>query len=390
MKLGILSSHPIQYHSPWFRALAKEVELHVFFAHKPGREEQGEGFGVQFEWDTNLLDGFPHSFLANVSRSPNVNHFSGCDTPSIAGEIAKRDFDALIVMGWHLKSYWQAARACRRKKIPVLARCDSHLLTPRPALKKFIKAITHRFALRRFDGFLASGQRAREYLQHYGVNNERIFIVPHAVDNDWFASRAAEARSRRAEIRAELGAKPDEGIVLFVGKFISEKRVEDLIDALAILQKQSKPALGIFVGAGELEKDLRAQADRFGARIRFDGFRNQTELPRYYAAADVVVLPSAGETWGLVVNEAMACGLPAIVSDRVGCAPDLIEEGKTGFTFSVESPLELAHRIGRVLSQIESGHDFRPAVLSKISQYNVPVAARRTIEAAEQLARKHG
>src|SRR5258708_2766347 len=141
MRLGILASHPIQYHAPWFRALAKELDLEVFFAHRPSAQEQGIGFGGAFQWDVDLLSGYQHRFLENKARDPGVNHFFGCDTSQIRDVIcgspdngepitdnARRSpFDAFIVCGWNLKCYWQAIRACRRNKIPILVRGDSQL-----------------------------------------------------------------------------------------------------------------------------------------------------------------------------------------------------------------------------------------------------------------------
>ena len=104
MRLGILTSHPIQYQAPWFRALAKEVDLEVFFAHRQTAAEQGRaGFGVAFEWDVDLLSGYEHRFLKNVSRNPGVNHFAGCDTPQLREVIRAGKFDAFIVSGWVCK-----------------------------------------------------------------------------------------------------------------------------------------------------------------------------------------------------------------------------------------------------------------------------------------------
>src|ERR1700737_1181631 len=155
MRVGILASHPIQYQAPWCREVAKETDLHVFFAHRQSAAEQGKaGFGVPFDWDVDLLSGYAHTFLPNIARNPSVNRFSGCDTPQIAGIISGKlktenlksgngfsvsesqrvrssPFDAFIVSGWNLKSYWQAVRACRRAGIPVLVRGDSQLQTPR-------------------------------------------------------------------------------------------------------------------------------------------------------------------------------------------------------------------------------------------------------------------
>ena len=437
MRLGILTSHPIQYQAPWFRGLAQVVDLEVFFAHRQSAVEQGKaGFGVAFEWDVDLLSGYRHRFLKNVSNKPGVDLFFGCDTPEIAEIIGEKiadgrskieagnyapspishlpsptRFDAFIVTGWHLKSYWQAVRACRRTGVPVLVRGDSQLLTPRSLLKRWAKELVHRALLRQFDGFLTVGQRNREYLAHYGVPPGKIFRAPHFVDNEWFSGKAEIARKQKAEIRQKLEISEDAFCVLFVGKFIPKKRPLDLVAAVQILTAENakkakhtikRPVHLLFVGSGELGTQLRASTSVvFDAEspisqpstinhqfppASFAGFKNQSELPHYYAAADVLVLPSdGGETWGLVVNEAMACGLPAVVSDVVGCALDLIEEGQTGFTFPLGDRQALSSRLQQVADLRKSGADLRPALTEKLRVYSVNTAVEGTVEALKKL-----
>ena len=380
-RLGILSSHPIQYYSPWFRALAKQTDLEVFYAHRPNQAQQGAGFGKSFDWDVDLFSGYSHWFLKNISHRPGVSHFSGCDTPEIRDLIRAGKFDAFIVIGWYLKTFWQAIWACRRAGVPVLVRGDSQLLTPRSPIKSLAKSATYRLLLRQFDGFLAVGQRNREYLEHYGVPAKKIFLVPHFVDNEWFAVRAEEDRKRRPEIRSQWGANDETLVALFVGKFIEMKRPVDLLLALARLREQGVAAIGVFVGAGELEAELQAVAERLGVTAKFVGFKNQTELPAYYVSADVLILPSESETWGLVVNEAMACGLPAIVSDAVGCAPDLIDEGKTGFTFALGNPGQLAQQLNRFGGISQNKKDFAPALAYKLKAYSIEAAVAGTLTA---------
>ena len=169
-RIGFLISHPIQYYAPIFRELAKRCDLTVFFAHRQTAEQQARaGFGVAFDWDVDLLSGYDSRFLANVARQPSTDRFAGCDTPGIADEIAGGKFDAFVVPGWALRSYWQAVRACRRRGVPVLVRGDSQLGGQRNSAVRFAKALAFSHLLRRFDGFLYVGQRNREYLLHYGV-----------------------------------------------------------------------------------------------------------------------------------------------------------------------------------------------------------------------------
>lgn len=397
MRIGILTSHPIQYQAPWFRALARKADVKVFFAHRQTPEEQGRaGFGVAFEWDVDLLSGYEHQFLKNVSSNPGTGTFRGCDTPEIIEIIRattqtdRESFDAFIVNGWQLKCYRQAAKACRAAGIPVLVRGDSHLQTPRSWAKRLAMEFTHRWLLKKFDGFLTVGQRNREYLVHFGARSDRIFFVPHFVDNDWFSVKAASDSGLSRELRKSWGADEGTIVVLFVGKFQEVKRPQDILRALAKFALESPlnkkyRLLAVFVGGGVLEDALRAEAKELSVNLHFAGFKNQGELPACYAAADILVLPSVSETWGLVVNEAMACGLPAIVSDAVGCHPDLIENGHTGFVFPVGNTDALAAIISDFLKLRVGCHDFLPALKEKSKSYSVATAVEGTILAVAKV-----
>ena len=372
-RIGFLVSHPIQYYAPIFRELAKRCDLTVFFAHRQTAEQQARaGFGVAFDWDVDLLSGYDSRFLVNVARQPSTDRFAGCDTPGIAEEIARGSFDAFVVPGWALRSYWQAVRACRRRGVPVLVRGDSQLGSQRNSAVHLAKALAFSHLLRRFDGFLYVGQRNREYLLHYGVPAERLFFSPHCVDNDAFA--IASSGIRRLEGRRR---------VLFVGKLIGRKHPVDLLHAVARLR--DKPLQIAFAGSGELEPELRKIAAASSVHADFMGFVNQSELPAVYASADVLVLPSDGqETWGLVVNEAMACGIPAVVSDAVGCGPDLIEPGLTGVTFPLGDVAALASAIENVLSF--DAELTRRHLAAKMALYSPARAATAIVDATTTLA----
>lgn len=375
MRIGFLVSHPIQYFAPLFRELAKQCDLTVFYAHRQTAEQQARaGFDVAFEWDVDLLSGYHSKFLRNVARTPSTDRFFGCDTPDIAGEIAGGSFDGFVVPGWALRAYWQAVHACRRAGVPVFVRGDSQLVGPRSGAVRLAKAVAFRGVLRRFDGFLYVGQRNREYLQHYGAPSQRLFFSPHCVDNDAF--RAASEATRRTLTPARR--------VLFVGKLIERKRPFDLLQAAARLAAEGRPVDVAFAGSGDQQDALAAAAAASGVRAHFHGFVNQSELPGIYAAADVIVLPSDGrETWGLVVNEAMACGVPAVVSDAVGCGPDLVEPGVTGAVFPLGNVAALADGIGKVLALDRART--RQALAERMETYSPARAAQGIAGAASAL-----
>jgi glycosyltransferase involved in cell wall biosynthesis len=387
VKLGILASHPIQYQAVWFRALSEAADVTVFFAYRPTAQQQSIGFDQPFEWDVDLLSGYRHIFLANKSRNPSSDRFLGCDTPEIAQIIESQSFDAFIVGGWNLKSYWQAIRACRRHPVPILVRGDSQLLTYRSPFKLRAKQFVYSRLLRQFDGFLSVGIRNRDYLRHYGAPADRLFFVPHFVDNERFRMESNAELAHRDQQRAAWGVTPDTTVALFAGKLIAKKRAHDLLHAVARLRTAATKVIAVFVGSGGLEPNLRALADSLAVTAHFEGFRNQSELPRYYVASDVLVLPSDGaETWGLVVNEAMACGRPAIVSDAVGCAPDMIDEGKTGFTYKMGDVEGLAECLRRMSSLLRANFNFKWHLDEKLRVFSVATATEGTLHAARSVA----
>lgn len=397
MRIAILDSHPIQYHVPWFRELSQRCELTVLFAHQQSGEGQARaGYGVAFDWDVDLASGYESRYLQNVASDPGVHHFRGCDTPEIASVIREGRFDAVIVTGWYLKAFWQAVRACRRAGVPVLVRGDSQLATPRNPAVQLAKGLVYPLLLRSFDGFLSVGSRNRAYLTRFGVPASRIFTVPHVVDTERFA--AAATAEARACVRARIGAGEGDRIALQVGRLVAFKRPMDLLEAIARAAESAKqrdmPQTGswiaAFAGAGPLSAEIEQLAHELNVRVHLFGFVNQSELPQIYAAADVLVLASDGsETWGLVVNEAMAAGVPAIVSDDAGCAPDMIEEGNTGYTYARGDVHALGTELGRVM-RLRGQSELRGALERKTRAHSPSEAAEATLRAVESVRRARG
>ncbi len=389
MKLGAIASHPIQYQAPLFRNLSKSCDLTVYFCHSPSAAEQGAGFGSRFEWDIDLKSGYQFRFLKNIAKKPGLQSFFGCDTPEVKSVIETERFDAFLIQGWHLKSFWQAVNACKKTRTLSLIRGDSHLLAPRSRLKRFFKAIAYPHLIRQFDRYLYVGVRNREYLQHYGAPNNKMHFAPHFVDREWFENRGNAIQENVGETREKWGGTNSDRIVLFSGKLQSCKRPSDLIFAIARLPLETKQRLVlVFVGSGELQLQLEVLASEHNVRCYFAGFMNQSQMPLAYRAADVLVLPSESETWGLVVNEAMASGCPAFVSDAVGSAPDMIDEGRTGATF----PVGDIERLSTLLIQLSLGQWERTRVAldlaKKSSVYSVETATRGILEAVRSTVQR--
>jgi glycosyltransferase involved in cell wall biosynthesis len=347
MRVAMVTTHPIQYQVPWLQRLAacEGVDLHVYFAMIPDAVEQGREFGVAFAWDIPLLEGYPYSVLENRALRPSLTEFKGCDTPQIYGEIRRGRFDAVIVNGWVVKTCLQALLACRLSGTPCIVRAEANGLRPRAFWKRWL----HRLLLSQYSAYLAIGSNNRHYFQSLGVPDHQLFLTSYCVDNERFAA-AAEAWRRdvgRERLCARFGLAPNRVTYLFSGKFVDKKRPGDIVEAVRKLSEaECKGVQVLMVGDGPLGEVLRAEAQ--GLPMHFTGFLNQSEITAAYAVADCLLLPSDhGETWGLVVNEAMACGLPALVSDQVGSAVDLVKPGETGDVFRCGDVATLAGLMNR-------------------------------------------
>lgn len=352
LRLTIVETHPIQYNAPWFRQIAAEcdeIDLTVVYASRPTPAQQAVGYRSAFEWNSDLFDGYT-SHVVRESRPDETfdsERFDGLDVKEIGRAVLETRPDAALIPGWHSASQLRAMRACRERGIPVIYRGDTHLgMGPSGARALLWRAKT-RVMLADYSAYLAVGTRAREYMIANGVPPTSIFASPHAVDNGFFAANAAPhlSATARAAARADLGLDPADFVVLFVGRVSAAKRVNDLMAAVARLGPRT--AL-IVAGGGDDLGLMQSEAERHGVRAVWPGFVNQRELGRVYAAADCLALPSERESWGLVANEALATGLPIVVSDVVGCAPDLVVPGETGETFRLGDIEDFVAALARV------------------------------------------
>ena len=358
VRLAYLVSHPIQYQAPLLRRIAQEadIELTVFFGSDFSvRGYKDEGFGVGVKWDVPLVEGYKHVFLpklrdldtVSVASPLNYGILSGLRGGGGAG------FDALWVHGYATVNAMHGMLAAKALGIPVLLRAESWLRDRgRSGLKLGLKRIFFAGLKRLVSAVLPIGTLNAEYWRYYFVDEIPQFSMPYSVDNDYFAERAREAAGRRGELRAELGLDAARPVILFCSKLQERKHCDHLIAAYARLAGGGAEPLPylVIVGDGEQRGSLERQAEATGLDgIRFCGFRNQSELPRFFDLATVFVLPSRHEPWGLSVNEMMNARRPAIISDDVGCGPDLIEDGVNGWVYPVGDVKALAAMLRRVL-----------------------------------------
>ena len=362
VRLAYLVSHPIQYQAPLLRRIAQEpdIDLTVFFGSDFSvRGYKDEGFGgVGVKWDVPLLEGYRHEFLPALrdnAKATVLSPLSHGIVSRLRGAKGEAAFDALWVHGYSTANAMHGMLAAKSLGIPVLLRAESWLRDrerggPRLAAKQlFFKMLKEMV-----DGILPIGTLNAAYWRHYLGDDFPLYPMPYAVNNEYFQQRSREAQAGRAELLHELNLDPSRPVILFASKLQTRKRCEDLVEAYKNLSpgpgQEPHPYL-VIVGDGEERAALERQAAASGlGGTRFCGFRNQSELPRFFDIATVFVLPSRHEPWGLIVNEVMNAARAVIVSDDVGCQPDLITEGVEGCIFPVGDVAALTDALRRVLA----------------------------------------
>lgn len=379
-KVAIIATHPIQYHIPWFQRLAEHVKLTVYYALLPDAEQQGVGFGVPFKWDIPMLEGYEWQVMPNQRPSPSLRGFLASSTPAIHSLLSEAKPDVVIITGWHALPLLQALWACMRLGIPRIVRGESNGFRTRP----FRTRMLHRLMLSRFDAFLAIGQANRDFYLQYGINPERIFVGNYFIDNQRFREQLRQIPDARFAIRSGWGIPEESVCFVYVGKLEPKKRIMDLLRAVDRARQINSSIHLLVVGDGQLMPEARRMVEDLGLPVTFAGFLNQREITRAYLAADCLVLPSDfGETWGLVVNEAMACGLPALVSDQVGCWPDLVKEGRTGSVFQCGDVDALAGKLLELSCDPARLAGMGAQASEHINQYSVEQAVAGTMGAID-------
>lgn len=390
-RLAVVVSHPIQYYVPWFVALARrhDLVLRVFYLWTGmGGGALDPGFGQTIRWDLPLLQGYDHTFVPNRARRPGSDHFGGLHCPDLPRQLRDWRADGVLLFGYAWRAQLQLLLDPRLASLPMLLRGDSHDLVPRTGARAALAGLLRRILFRRLAGALAVGEANRRHLLAAGLPPRRIVLAPHAVDNDRFRAAAPAARAEAAAWRRRLGIDPAAPVLLFTGKFIAKKRPLDLVEAFLALNHPS--AVLVLVGAGPLEPLIRQRlAGAPGAQVHLTGFVNQSAMPAAYALGDLIVLPSEGpgETWGLCINEAMNLGLPAIVSSHVGCGPDLVLPGRTGWVVPAGDRRALRDALAEVLADPGRLKRFGEAARERVAHYGYDATTAGLLQALTLIRR---
>jgi len=349
----LVASHPVQYAAPVFRLMCQHPRLDLVVAYcslqgaEPGVDQE---FGVRVAWDVPLLEGYPWIHVPNRSPRPGLGHFLGLLNPGLWRLLRTGSFDAVVIYtGYRYATFWIVAAAAKTNGLALLFGTDAHRLQGRDKrswktrFKKWFWPRLFRLA----DVVIVPSSGGVGLLHSLGIPGERIVLTPYVVNNDWWIDQVRHVD--RAAVRRSWGVPEPSPVVLFCAKLQSWKRPLDLLRAFA---KANVPeAYLVYAGEGPLRGQLEAEARRLAImeRVRVLGFVNQSQLPAVYRAADLLVLPSEYEPFGVVVNEAMLCGCAVAVSDRVGAGVDLVSPGKNGFVFPCGDVEALASILREVL-----------------------------------------
>lgn len=336
-RLLIVTSHPIQYDVPVFRLMAQHPKLDILVAYcslqgsKPGLDT---GFGIEVKWDIPLLDGYPWVELPNQSWKPGISGFFALVNFQLWKLIRRDKFDAVVMhTGYSYASSWIGIIATKTSGIPLLFGTDAHQLNPRD--KKFWKISIKKWLLPKIfriaDTVMVHSSGAVKFMDSLRIPKDNVQLVPFIVDNEWWIAQSQQVN--RALVRQQWGIPQDAPLVLFCAKLQAWKRPQDVLQAFAKANVPS--AYLVLAGEGPLREFLETEAKSLKIldQVKFLGFVNQSQLPSVYTAADLFVLPSEHEPFGVVVNEAMLCNCAVVVSDQVGARYDLIREGETGFVY---------------------------------------------------------
>jgi glycosyltransferase involved in cell wall biosynthesis len=364
-RIAFVVSHPVQYYAPLYRRLAGSMEVRVFFTwHGGGTAVVDHGFGKSIAWDIPLTEGYNYEVVPNTSRSPGSHHFWGLKNPELGSRVFGWKPDVVHITGYSYASHLGLMHACYRRGVTSLFRGDSHLLDQQHGIKWVLKKQLLKQIFRWPSAFLCVGTHNRDYYKAFGVPNSRLFDCPHSIDVDRFAGLGFDYDQKAAVWRNELGIVPTQKTVLFAGKFEPKKRPVEFMRCF--LKFVRDDTILIMVGDGQLGSEVRHLASLHPQRIRVLPFQNQQQMPVVYRLGHVFVLPSGwGETWGLAVNEALSSGRRVLVSDRVGCATDVVHPGINGDVFRMEDWSDCGLKLNMLLSA--SGEN-RSAVVTDVLQ----------------------
>jgi glycosyltransferase involved in cell wall biosynthesis len=390
IRLAVAVSHPIQHFAPWHREIAKieDVDLRVFFFCDWGVASYLDPeFGVPICWDIPLLEGYPSEFLP-TARRPRHLSFWQLDNPSVEKALERFSPDVVQVFGYAHRTNWRISSWASRQRKPLLLFSDSNVRAAKPVWKRLLKAVAVRNFYSRVDGALYVGDNNRAYHRHYGLPDERLFPGAYPIGRSDLLAAVPDRERTRRRLRQELRIPADAFVVMFCGKYSSRKSPLDLVAAAHTAFQSGIPVWALLVGEGSERSAIEEYCRRKSVRNTvLTGFINQSSLPEYYVAADALAVTSSYDPHPLVVTEGACLGLPAIVSDRVGCigANDTARPGVTALVYPWGNRERLKDAIVSLYQDRALYERMFAAVLQISETQDAPVVAQQLVNAVGAL-----
>lgn len=342
LKLAVITTHPIQYNAPLFRKLAERRNIYIKVFYTWSQAQDGffdSEFNKNIVWDIPLLDGYEYEFVENIATKPNTKHFFGIICPNLIQVVSEYNPDILLVYGWAFQAHLKLLKHFKGK-IPIVFRGDSTFLDKKNVLFQSIRSQVLHYVYKNIDFAFFVGTNSKNYFSKVGLKEAQLEYLPYTIDEAlYFDDTTRNYEFKASQIRQKLGISEHETVVAYIGKFIKKKNPVLALNAVQQYNTSHNQKIKlVFIGSGKLERLLRLKSVDDN-NIFFLPFFNQTEMPIAYRIANIFVLPSAGpnETWGISVNEALACNRLVLVSNKVGGAVDMMSENPNGAIFDSDN-----------------------------------------------------
>jgi glycosyltransferase involved in cell wall biosynthesis len=373
LRIGVVTAIPTPYRDPFWNVVSsfEGLDLEVIYCAKNKGDRPWN-----VSWDQNYQTHYPKAINLASKFGKSASLYWN---PDVRGILSGSKFDGLIIGGYnHLTMLW-AIYYAKRHGIPYFLASESYLQQSRAKWKHFIKSWFVRLIVTQARGCFPTGALASDYLVHYGARREHLCAVPNIPDVNAFHGKAQELAAQRVMIRRELGL--DRVTILFVGRFIEMKGCQFLIEAFRRLISTIDAQL-IMLGDGPKRSEWESLVRKLGLtdKVRFEGFQAPESLPNWFAAADLMCLPSTNETWSVVVLEALSSGLPVVVTDRVGCYPNAVTNTTVGNVVSAGSVDSLENGLRSQIEKKVSHSQVHNAWAETRESFSYELVARRLVE----------